>query len=69
MTVCDAEDCPRRATQVGVAELPTKPLELRLCDEHVAALRAGKVRGLSQATGWRHDGARPQVTFADQRHR
>ena len=65
MTVCDAEDCTRPATQVGVAELPIKPLELRLCDEHVAALRAGKVRGLSQATGWRNDGARPQVSFSD----
>jgi hypothetical protein len=65
MTQCDAENCTRRATQVGVAELPIKPLELRLCDEHVAALHAGKVRGLSQATGWRNDGARAQVTFAD----
>ena len=64
MTVCDAEDCPRPATQVGVAELPIKPLELRLCDEHVEALRAGKVRGLSQRTGWRSDGARPQVSFS-----
>ena len=65
MTVCDAENCTRRATQVGVAELPIKPLELRLCDEHVAALQAGKVRGLSQATGWRNDGARPRVSFSD----
>ncbi|SDF07224.1 hypothetical protein SAMN05660662_0982 [Blastococcus aurantiacus] len=65
MTVCDAQDCPRRATQVGVAELPIRPLELRLCDEHVEALRAGKVRGLSQGTGWRNDGARPQVSFSD----
>jgi len=65
MTECDAENCTRRATQVGVAELPIKPLELRLCDEHVKALQAGKVRGLSQATGWRNDGARPQVTFSD----
>ena len=65
MTECDAENCARRATQVGMAELSIRPLELRLCDEHVAALHAGKVRGLSQATGWRNDGARPQVTFAD----
>jgi hypothetical protein len=48
-----------------VAELPIRPLELRLCDEHVAALQAGKVRGLSQGTGWRNDGARPKVTFSD----
>ena len=65
MTECDAENCTRRATQVGVAELSIKPLELRLCDEHVDALRAGRVRGLSQATGWRNDGARPQVSFSD----
>ena len=65
MTQCDAEDCNRRATQVGVVELAIQPIELRLCDEHVAALQAGKARGLSQATGWRHDGARPQVSFAD----
>ena len=65
MTTCDALDCNRRATQVGVAELPIRSLELRLCDEHVAALQAGKVRGLSQGTGWRNDGARPQVSFSD----
>ena len=65
MTECDAQDCTSRATQVGVADLPIRSLELRLCDEHVEALRAGKVRGLSQATGWRNDGARPQVSFSD----
>lgn len=65
MTTCDAEDCTRRATQVGAVDLPVRPLELRLCDEHVDALRAGKVRGLSQETGWRNDGARPQVSFSD----
>ncbi|RBY76257.1 hypothetical protein DQ239_14850 [Blastococcus sp. TF02-09] len=69
MTVCDAEGCTRRATQVGEVPLPIEPLELRLCDEHVEALRAGKARGLSQRTGWRNDGARPQVTFADEPHR
>jgi hypothetical protein len=65
MTRCDGEDCNRKATQVGVVELAIQPIELRLCDEHVRALQAGKVRGLSQATGWRHDGARPQVKFDD----
>ncbi len=48
MTQCDAEDCNRRATQVGVVELAIQPIELRLCDEHVAALQAGKARGLGQ---------------------
>lgn len=62
---CDAEHCTRPATQVGTVELAITPIELRLCDEHVAALQAGKVRGLSQATGWRNDGARPQVQFDD----
>ncbi len=65
MTVCDAEHCTRRATQMGTAQLPIRSIELRLCDEHVAALRAGKVRGLSQETGWRNDGARPQVSFSE----
>ena len=66
MTVCDAEDCTHRATQVGVAELPIRPVELRLCDEHVAALRAGKVRGLSQGTRTRTGTAsRPQVSFTE----
>ena len=66
MTVCDAEGCTRRATQVGVAELPIEPLELRLCDEHVDALRAGKVRGLSQGTRKRNGTSpRPQVSFGD----
>ena len=66
MTECDAEDCTRRATQVGVADLPIRPLELRLCDEHVEALRAGKVRGLSQG-GRAQNGSspRPQVSFSD----
>jgi hypothetical protein len=66
MSGCDAEDCTRRATQVGVARLPIESLELRLCDEHVEALRAGRVRGLSQRTGWRNDGARPQVSFSSE---
>ncbi|MDT0277973.1 hypothetical protein [Blastococcus goldschmidtiae] len=63
---CDASDCGRRATQVGVVELPIRPLELRLCDEHVAALRAGKLRGMSQEQrpgGSRS--ARPQVSFTE----
>lgn len=63
---CDADTCDRRATQIGVAELPVRPLELRLCDEHVAALRAGKVTGLAQERR-RHDGGytRPRVSFAE----
>lgn len=64
---CDAVDCRRPATQVGVAQLPIRPLELQLCDEHVAALRARKLQGISQGPPPRGGGpARPQVTFADQ---
>ncbi len=66
MTVCDAEHCTSRATQMGTVDLPIQALELRLCDAHVAALRAGRVRGLSQGTGWRNDGARPQVSFDEE---
>lgn len=63
---CDAAGCARRATQVGVVELPIQPLELRLCDEHVAALRAGKLRGMSQESRpGRGRSARPRVSFAD----
>ena len=32
------------ATQRGVAELPGRNVELRLCDDHLEQLRAGKVR-------------------------
>jgi hypothetical protein len=63
---CDAEHCFRRATQVGVVPLPIQSLELRLCDDHVAALRAGKLQGLSQEPKRRGGGyTRPQVTFAE----
>jgi hypothetical protein len=65
-TSCDARDCTRRATQLGTVELPIEPLELRLCDEHVDALRAGKLQGMSQATRRRPGvSTRPQVTFSD----
>ncbi|MGY2130181.1 hypothetical protein [Blastococcus sp. SYSU DS0617] len=63
---CDASGCARPATQVGVVELSIQPLELRLCDEHVAALRAGKLRGMSQEQrpgGGRH--SRPRVSFTE----
>ena len=63
---CDASGCPRRATQVGVVELSIHPVELRLCDVHVAALRAGKLQGMSQETRSRGGRlARPRVTFTD----
>jgi len=41
---CDAEMCMLPATQRGVAELPGRNVELRLCDDHLEQLRAGKVR-------------------------
>ncbi len=64
--LCDASDCSHRATQVGVVDLPIQPVELRLCDEHVAALRAGKLRGMSQDTrSGRAIRTRPQVSFTD----
>ena len=62
-TICDADTCLRRATQVGTVDLPIRPLELRLCDAHVAALRAGKLRGLSLEARPRGGPARPQVSF------
>ena len=60
---CDAKGCERPATQVGTAELAIRPIELRLCDAHVAALRARKLRGISQDRKWRGGYARPQVSF------
>lgn len=60
---CDAEGCRRPATQVGTAELPIRPIELRLCDTHVAALRARKLRSISQDRKWRGGYERPQVFF------
>jgi hypothetical protein len=63
---CDAEGCERRATQVGTAELPIRPIELRLCDTHVAALQARKLRGISQDRTWRGGYGRPQVSFDDE---
>ncbi len=63
---CDAQGCERAATQVGTVPLPIRPLELRLCDEHVAALRAGKVTGLSQERRPRTGSyTRTQVSFSD----
>lgn len=61
---CDATDCERPATQVGEVKVPVRPLEVRLCDEHVQALRAGKLREMSQDRQ-PHDGgyARPRLTF------
>lgn len=45
---CDAAGCEREATQVGVLDLPGRRVELRLCDEHVDRLHAGKVRQVRQ---------------------
>ncbi len=63
---CDAEHCFRRATQVAVVPLPIRPLELRLCDAHVEALRAGKLQAMSQEPLARGGGStRPQVSFSE----
>ena len=63
-STCDADTCDRRATQVGTVPLPVQSLELRLCDAHVDALRAGKLRGLSLVRTYRGRGwTRPAVSF------
>jgi hypothetical protein len=50
-STCNADGCDNPATQVGQAPLPGEDVTLRLCDEHVAKLRAGQVRSVQRQRG------------------
>jgi hypothetical protein len=46
---CDAEMCMLPAARSGTVELPGRNVELRLCEEHLKQVEAGKVRELRQS--------------------
>jgi hypothetical protein len=62
---CDAEGCERPATKLGFAEVPVRPMELALCDEHIEALRAGKLLEISQDPLPDGSYGRPEVAFSE----
>jgi hypothetical protein len=46
---CDADMCTLPAARSGTVEVPGRNVELRLCEEHLEQVEAGKVQELRQS--------------------